>query len=190
MLNYHSLKTEALWGQGLTCLLPLRAPGMPFNTQPQKPPQSVPGFRYDKFWVHEHGGPCTTSNHMQKYVHKSVCTSLQEVPLFPSYPQKESWLQIAPCSLTERIRNLRTGTSPPSSLMCSRVKQRGAGERLQVWVLLTNKHRRSALWKQINHQDLQNPSPCNAPVLDSEHIISPHQVNISRRSDQALSVQE
>ena len=43
--------------------------------------------------------------------------------------------------------------------------------------------------KHINHQDLKKLSPRNALVLDSKHIFF-HQVNISKKCSQALSVQE
>lgn len=81
---------------------------------------------------------------------------------------------IAPKSSTfTNLENQKTWEleqSSLSSLIRNMAEQGIEGERLQVWVLLTNKHHCSALWKQINHQDLKNPSPQNAPVLDSKHI--------------------
>lgn len=76
--------------------------------------------------------------------------------------------------------------SPLPSLRWNGIEWR----RLQVWVLVTNKHHCSALWKQINHKDCKNPYPRNTIALDSKHIFF-HQVNIiSRMSCKALSAQE
>ena len=141
-----------------------------------------------KSWVCKHRPPCTTSNHMQNCVYASVCIFLQEVPLFPLESQRDPYPQRACCSLTYRIRKHGAVFCPPwcGGEGWGREWRQG---RLQVWVLLTNKHHCSALWKQINHQDLKKLSPRNALVLDSKHIFF-HQVNISRKCSQALSVRE
>lgn len=117
---------------------------------------------------------------MCMYLYAFFCKKFITPIIFSKVSTAPKELQVHWLRESEPLRSGRVSSVLPDM-------QQGEGG-LQVWVLLSNKHRCSASWKPINPQDWKNPSPGNAPVLDGKHIFFPPSQHFQKEQP-TLSVQ-